>query len=1107
MYGARHERRNVNPRLLALFFGLASVLAHAPACALVPRACDAAWPLDGAEPLRLVRLDGQTAALAAGALVVARTALRDEAPSQHAAGSAGAIAASPAAAGAVNTLRVQGAVSVDAECTLDVDAELPIQPPDPAVTRAAAALATYGRAGRAATDGQLPAALDLASQALEQLATVRDHPALAATFGAFAIDRAIDQAQFGRARQIVEMLRTVVEPRLARDQPAALRFELASIRLAAWPEALALREALAPRLVATFGDHSEPVLENRVRIANTLINLNRAETALAAYEAVEDLLRTDPRPLPALRLLLARNHANTLSLLGRHDAQLERLRGLRVELTAMYGVDDRRVVDIDADIARGLADAAHLPEAIAIAANVYLWRERVLGPRHPRTNETVQLLALLYGRTGRFGTARALLENLLGTLDPASDLDLTLRAKRDLATWMAMDGEPSAALDLMRDAYEGARARFSDTSLQTIGIAIDYGWLLLRAGDAARACELLESVRPHAPPANGLREFADAGLARCLLAQPALRSADAERALDLLRDASAAATRLVGDDNPRALVWQSLLAGAELRAGRRAEAKRLLEAFVYHAERNRAALAVGSAVRDSTFGLWIAENDSMAGYRTLALLHAQDGDLDEAMRVAELARDRQLRDRFAERRWVRLRADVPEAVALRDLQAQRQRLDESIAVADVAQRVRLEADRVGVADAVDRLERDLAARYPEEASPLTPTVAAIQARLGDDAAMVAYQRAGDTWWITLVERNRARGVPIADSGNLAAAAHAWARWFRGEPVRVWALPDGKWVLAYVRPQQAVARVPIEVVAQRLGAALFGSLDLNPSIRRLTVLADDELVGLPLDALRIGPNGPPALMRYEMTFAASFGGWLALRDRAAAHAWSRDLLAVGAIDTRDETGSAAAVAQTGVLRDTWAPLPFARREIDRIARYFPRERVRVLLDRSASKAAILAASRSGDLARYRFVHFATHGRVEPAFAERAALILASRDAGTAELTATELAGLDMNAELVVLSACDSGVGRYEQGQGLLGFAFAALAAGNRGAVLSLWPVADVTTADFMAHFYGRLRAGHSPARALAETKRAFLFSPDRRRSDPRVWSAFLLYGSS
>ena len=1006
--------------------------------------------------------------------------------------------------------RVRGPIVFDDECTLDVDAEVTLENRDEQVAHAAHALALLGQAHVAADDAQPERAAQLAQQATDELGPGLAHPVLVSTLAAFSIERLIDQRQLGRAQQLAQQVRPQIQGRLERAQPAALRFDLATVRLAAWPEALGERERLQPVLEGTFGARSLPALENRVRYANNLLVLNRGAAALEQFAQVEEILRDDPRPALSLRVLLARSHANALSLQGRQGAQLARLRALRADLVRRYGDDDRRVVDVDDDIARGLADASRLAEAMALAAQVFLWRDRVLGPTHVRTLESARVLALLYGRGGRYGTARALLEDLLQRIDPQADMSLTLRAWRDIATWAAIDGEPGAALELMGQAHRAARARFSADSVFAIGLAIDYGWLLVRAGNPRAGCELLDGAREQAPVANGLREWAQAGFARCLLAQPSASPADMQRAIDLLRAAFGAATAQVGADNERTLVWQSLLASAELRRGNRIEAKRLLTEFVYRAERNREAFAGGSALRDSTFGMWIAENDSMAGYRTLALLHAQDGDLDAALRIAELARDRQSRDRFAERRWLQLPADLPEGATLRRLQAERQRLDEAIAVSDLATRVRLEAQRIGVAEAVDRSERELALRFPQAASPITPTVAGIQARLGPGTALVAYQRAGDAWWITFIDARSATVLPIHDGANLAIAARAWARSVRGEPVRVWAFADGRWSISFVRPEGAVARVPLDVVADRLGAALFGPLaaqtDKQPGrIRRLVVVADDELIGLPFDALATNRGKTPAVMRYEISYAASFGGWIELRDRLPRHGWPRDLLALGAVDETDEPMHSGASA--AAIRSSWAPLPYARSEIEQIARGFSSARVRTLFDGAASKETLAAASASGELAGYRYVHFATHAVVEPAFAERAALVLAPQAGKDSHLTATELAGLSMNAELVVLSACDTGVGRYEQGQGLLGFAFAALAAGNGGAVLSLWPVADDTTAHLMARGYARLRQGQSPAVALTATKREFVGSRDPRERDPRVWAAFLLYGGS
>jgi CHAT domain-containing protein len=73
------------------------------------------------------------------------------------------------------------------------------------------------------------------------------------------------------------------------------------------------------------------------------------------------------------------------------------------------------------------------------------------------------------------------------------------------------------------------------------------------------------------------------------------------------------------------------------------------------------------------------------------------------------------------------------------------------------------------------------------------------------------------------------------------------------------------------------------------------------------------------------------------------------------------------------------------------------------------------------------------------------------------------------------------------------------------AYAALAAGNRAAVLSLWPIADDTTAAFMRRFYRHLRQGTDPAAALAATQREYRASSDPRLANPSVWAPFLVYG--
>jgi CHAT domain-containing protein len=145
------------------------------------------------------------------------------------------------------------------------------------------------------------------------------------------------------------------------------------------------------------------------------------------------------------------------------------------------------------------------------------------------------------------------------------------------------------------------------------------------------------------------------------------------------------------------------------------------------------------------------------------------------------------------------------------------------------------------------------------------------------------------------------------------------------------------------------------------------------------------------------------------------------------------------------------------------------------------------------------ARSGKLKGFRFLHFAAHGRDDPRSAYRTALVLSpdpDRSADPAafefdgELTAEQIARTwELDADLVVLSACETGLGRYSRSEGYQGFAQALFVKGARSVVLSLWKVDDKATALLMTRFYQNLlgkRPGLSQpmpkAEALDEAKR-------------------------
>jgi tetratricopeptide (TPR) repeat protein/Tfp pilus assembly protein PilN len=191
----------------------------------------------------------------------------------------------------------------------------------------------------------------------------------------------------------------------------------------------------------------------------------------------------------------------------------------------------------------------------------------------------------------------------------------------------------------------------------------------------------------------------------------------------------------------------------------------------------------------------------------------------------------------------------------------------------------------------------------------------------------------------------------------------------------------------------------------------------------------------------------------------------------------------------------------VNRGGWKDLPGSRVETDRLHTMFG-ENCLALTDADASEQALESLRQSGELAKFRYLHFATHGEGNSAQAFQSAIILAQDKLPRevipgvggptidGQLSAVEVLKFwKLDAELVTLSACETAVGRVTSGDGSLGFAQAFLHAGSRAVCLSLWKVDDTATALLMDRFYQNLlgkREGLTKpmgkATALDEAKR-------------------------
>ncbi len=167
------------------------------------------------------------------------------------------------------------------------------------------------------------------------------------------------------------------------------------------------------------------------------------------------------------------------------------------------------------------------------------------------------------------------------------------------------------------------------------------------------------------------------------------------------------------------------------------------------------------------------------------------------------------------------------------------------------------------------------------------------------------------------------------------------------------------------------------------------------------------------------------------------------------------------------------------------------------------KARVYLEREANEENL----KSPKLGDYRYLHFATHGLINEKSPKLSGLLLAQKDSISREdgiLHLGEIYNLNLNADLVVLSACETGLGQVAKGEGIIGLTRGFLYAGASNLLVSLWQVSDVTTADLMVDFYDKMLGGMSKAEALAEAKRQMI-RRDPGYAKPYYWAPFILVG--
>lgn len=458
--------------------------------------------------------------------------------------------------------------------------------------------------------------------------------------------------------------------------------------------------------------------------------------------------------------------------------------------------------------------------------------------------------------------------------------------------------------------------------------------------------------------------------------------------------------------------------------------------------------------------------------------HPGDGWDAQAVHACERARARSLLDTLS--------GELGEpSDRARQLQAQ---------IAEIEDRLFWDGEEA--AEAQRRKLEDLELELEQERTPTLPrervlSAAEIQRTLDDGSLVLSFHLGAERSFLWVVGRRRIDSYALvgrAEIETLARRAHESV--FHTYSNRAHRRRQAQ------RALEALSQALLAPAAERLGGA-----------ERLLIVAEGQLHYVPFAALPMPASGRTLTEDHEMVVLPSASALAEQRRRLAGRpAAGGSLVAVadpvfGPDDERLSERPAAAQSRRR-SGETLRRLPHTATEVDRIVELVPGGEPSVLRGFEATAQAV----RDGGLHGFRYVHLATHTVLS---GDDPRLVFSLYDAdgsvvSRGSLHSRDVYDLDLPAELVVLSACSTGLGEEIDGEGLVGFTQGFFFAGARRVMVSLWDVSDESTAVLMQHFYeGLFVRGLSPAAALRRAQRTM--AHDERFAAPFHWAGFQLLG--
>ncbi|MCX7784045.1 MAG: CHAT domain-containing protein [Meiothermus sp.] len=746
----------------------------------------------------------------------------------------------------------------------------------------------------------------------------------------------------------------------------------------------------------------------------------------------------------------------------------------RTHLARLLGASNANTLLAQQGVVSTLISLGRYQEALGLTQDLVSKAEQTLGPVHTQTSNALRALA-----------------NILNGLN-----------RRD------------EALEIYQTLYSRARQAYGPNDPRTLNLWRAWAGGLYLAGRKEEA--LRETLALYVQIQRLGSDHYETLMTLEQLANLSLVNAQPGEALKYLALAEAGWGRRLGEDNFTSLRLMSIRASILWNLGRSLEARPLLAQALERLERLRAQPLPPEERRRV-----LSENLPL--YQNYLLLLLELRDLPEAFRVSELTKGRTLLDSLSSQQAVQAAVLPPEVVArLEAQQSAFARLEEALLVAEEPERSNLLAQRLQLSQETAALQQTLAQQYPRYAQLSQPQLLSLEqasAVAPQDGALISFVDFETVVQVFIVTPGQVSTLGLRLPPNFAATLTAYRRLLETpdgalglerQGQRIYRLSDGSFALRSAReePPQGAQRISDwRTLSQVLGQALMEPIvaKLDARVRRLVISPDGPLAFLPFETLRVGES--LLMERYALSYTPSLSVYAQLRARASrTPGRSANLLALG--NPTYHSALRPNSSTTRSLLDTLqkrgfqlVALPGAEREARAAAQIFA-PAAQAWIGSEASLARLQALSQNGTLASYRYVLLAAHGFVDPESPEQVAVLLSQSNQDDGVLDLGRVLQLRLQSDLVILSACNTGLGQQVRGEGVMGLAYAFYVAGNLNTLLTLWAINDANSAEFSPRLLERLKAGMPTDEALRQTKLEFLRRPDL--AHPAYWAAFVLY---